>query len=570
MGDKMKRVIISFLCLLLVLSVACKKRDAGRVRGDAYTIEEALDSLPLVTVSDKELAVIDLKSNEVITTYPLRSADVLRTFLFKNALFVVCKNEVSRIDIKEEKTSKVKLSFDAKGACGLSNSIMLWGDKGLHLFNKNGKVEEIAQFDGMPVELQPFPDFTSIAAVLQKDGKYTIARFSLLSGEMEKEERIEDFVKMRISPFGKRIYILMKQKLVFLDAKNLRFISEIPFKGEGVDFIVTASENRVFVFTREPAKIISIKRTMLKVEEETELSFPPNLTVMSGDGGNIFFLALDSLFRFDTGSNAIVKSTGKKANEFDYLLTTPKGLRVAMGKRGGAVVELLNGNTLLLEKEVPVEGELLYAICGTEAFGKKEAGPPPDTLMPDSIAPESLPLPQKDDYFTLQVSSSSILEGARKLMNELKMKSLPAFIDSSEKKEGAPVYRVRVGAFESRKDAEQFSRGLEAAYGIDSWLSSQEIAPFYLSEAGIDINGDKNGEMLLYEGNTIYLFTGFGGVQKRAFTKSFEGINFTGAPRELHEDNVVLLAVPFKPDSLIAVRWFDNKFEVVKRKAPQE
>jgi hypothetical protein len=570
MGDTMKRIIVACLCMMLVLIASCKKRSDRRIAGNGYVIEEVLDSLPLVIVSDKEVTVVDLGSNDVLASYPLKSADVLETFLFKRTLFVVCKDVICRINVEDEEITKTKLGFTAEGGCGLDHKVVVWGNGAIYELSKNEKVEKLAEYEGRAIEVQSFPGYTSLVAVFEKEETFEMAKYSLMSKELERKEPIEDFVKMRISPFGKRIYVLTKGKLLFLDAKNLRFISEIPFEGEGVDFIVTASENKVFVFTRDPAKVISIKRTILKLEGECALSFPPSLKTITDDGATVFFLAADSLFRFDTGSNGIVKTAGKKANEVDMLLTTPKGLRVILGKRGQKVAELLNGNTLLLEKEVSVEGELLHLICGAEPFRPKQEEFSPDTFMGDSSSVESIPSAQMSTYFTLQVSSSSILEGAQKLMKEIKGKSLPVFIDSSETKDGATVYRVKVGAFESRKDAEKFSKGLKGTYGMDSWVSEQKLAPFYLSEAGIDINGDKSGEVLLYEKNSLYLFSNHGGVQRVVFTKEVEGANLMGTPLEIHDDNVVLLGVSFKPDSLIAVRWFDNKYEVLKRKAPQQ
>lgn len=566
----MKRALFACLCLVLVVLVSCKKKSDGRIKGDGYVIEESLDSLPLVAISDKEAAIIDLGTYDVLASYALKTADVRETFLFKGTLFTVCKHAVYRINIEDGKVTRKNLDFEAMGACGLEQRIIIWGREAIYRFNRNDVIEKIASCDASPVDVQPFPGYGAIVAVLSGEDGFEIARYSLLSKELERKEQIKHFVKMRISPFGKRIYVLTKEKLLFLDAKNLRFISEIPFEGEGVDFVVTASENKVFVFTRDPAKIISIKRTVLKRESESALSFPPSLTAITSDGGTIFFLAADSIFRFDTGSNAIVKTAAKRANEVDVLLATPKGLRVVLAKRGEKEIDLLDGNTFLLDKEFLIEGGLLHVICGAEAFRSKEVELIPDTVVVDSSAIESIGDRPRDTYFTLQVSSSGILEGALKLMRELKEKSLPAFIDSSETKDGVRIYRVKMGAFETRADAEKFSRGLKGAYGVDSWISKQEIAPFYLSEAGIDISGDRNGELLLYEKSTLYLFSNLGGVQKSVLTKEIKGAGLNGMPIELHEDNVVLLGVSIKPDSLVCVRWFDNRYEVVMRKALQQ
>ena len=70
---------------------------------------------------------------------------------------------------------------------------------------------------------------------------------------------------------------------------------------------------------------------------------------------------------------------------------------------------------------------------------------------------------------TIQVLSSADTAAAEKMRDSLQKDGLDAYISRHEA-EGAVVYRVRIGRFASRKNAEQVQEALRAK-GIQSWLA---------------------------------------------------------------------------------------------------
>ncbi len=565
-----KNLFILFAIGIIFLLHSCK-RESKRVEGTPYEIKEKLDSIPFVTISSEEVSILNIKTLEPFQTYQLQLKDFVDEYLFEKLLFLIEKKHAVIIDFDEETKTRIKLPFEAKGITPLTDAVIIYGDSEVYEINRTGNVIKLADVKKSLLEVHALPGFSSILAVRQDNGTYEVVKISMLSKKGEFKVEIDEFIKMRISPFGKRLYVLTKNKLLFLDTKNLTMISEIPIKGEAVDFVVTASENKVFIFAKNPGKIISIKRTLLKVVSETEFSQAPEKEHITGDGGSLFFLSQDTLFRFDTGTHAVVRKIfyGSKP---DIMLSSQKGLRLILGKQGESSFFLLNGNTFEQVKEVNIKGNLLAVACGKRQFRVGIQELPTDTVQTDTLTHEPGLKPQyhKGKYFTLQVSSSSVREGAEKLLKELRGKSLPVYIDSSLMKEDQKVYRVKIGAFETRKDAEWFNKGIKATYNLDSWVLEHEVDPYFLKEAGFDINGDKNGELLLHAGSTIFLFTNYDGIQKSVLVKNMEGMTFRGKAVTLREESGFLLGISFHDDSVLAIKWLDNKYEVIRKNVPHE
>jgi len=563
----MKRYLILFLSILLLLPLSCKKPREEDRQVSPYSIKETLDSIPLIIATEKQIEVLNLKTLKPFRAYPINLTDFIKTVLLENKVFLICEKDIYLIDLEEEKVTKVHLPVKVKGVSTSKDNIILYGQSSVFGFDKGGRLTKLADFQKTLREIHTLPDFSSIIAVFHKDEVYELSKFSLLSKKLEQGIELRDFLKLDISPFGKRMYVLTKNNLLFLETKDLEIISEIPFKAECVDFVITASENKIFIFTKNPAKIISIKRTILKVVSEIDLIETPVQKWITGDGGTIFFVSQDTLYRFDTGSNEVVIMEVRE-KKTDILLTTEKGLRVITGKKGDFSLEVIDGNTLLPIKEIPLNSKLLDILCGREPYKQRltEAVPVESTRV-DATMP--IPQQHKDKYYTLQVSSSSIREGAVKLYKKIKMLSLPVYIDSSELKGEQRIFKVKIGAFKSREDTDDFKRGIKGTYDLSSWVLEDVIEPYILKEAGVDISGDKNREILLLDNNRILLFTNYGGIQRSVLNKSIEGIHFNGKPKILKEGKETLFGLPFNEDSVLVIKWIGDRYEIIKRKIPK-
>jgi len=81
------------------------------------------------------------------------------------------------------------------------------------------------------------------------------------------------------------------------------------------------------------------------------------------------------------------------------------------------------------------------------------------------VAPK-IPSPKADLPYTIQVASSQSEEKALALVNRLKTKDYPAYIEEMELK-GKKWYRVRVGSFRNRIDAQRLVDKLKEKEGLE-------------------------------------------------------------------------------------------------------
>ncbi len=560
----MRRYLIIFVLFCAVVSTSCKKRGNDvKEKTTPYTITEELDSVPLIVVTDNEVKVLDEKSLTSLDSYKIKVKGLVRSFLFEQNLFIVCQNVAYRVDLNNKEFSKIKFPVKVERAGIAGDGIVISNEHSIFLLSKDGLLTKLKEFKKDLREVYVLSDLSSIIALFQKDEENQLATFSLIGEKFEKEIDLENYVKMRISPFGKRIYVLTEHKLIFLDTKNLELISEIHFKGTGKNFLITGSESRIFIFTENPAKIVSIKRTTMKIYSEKMLVVSPYQEYITGDGGSIFLFASDTLYRFDAGISEIVEK-GIAPKGSDLLKASWKGARVISSKRESSELEVFDGNTLLPIKKIALNGKLIDVVFGIKPYRKKsQISLPGESLGVDTTKP--IPENPLSKVFTLQVSSSSISEGAKKLYEDIKLLSIPVYIDSSGKKVEQKAYKVKVGAFDTRKDAESFKNGIKETYKISSWVTEGFVDPTILTEVGVDINGDLKRELLLHYDNQLILFTNYEGVIKSVFNRSAKGVELKQKPIVFKEEDKILIGIPFNGDSILAVKWLNNKYEFVKR-----
>jgi hypothetical protein len=561
------KIVFPFILISIFVMYCDRTPQSGRQDVTSFHIEEELDSIPLVTVSEDIVGIYDIRSFEQIGSYPLHLDGFLEAVFYDNTLFIICRKDIFRLDAEKNEFKKTDISFEIDDILRVKNGLYLFGNNTLFKLKKNGSMERVTGFKQKPDNIYALPDLSAIFLLIEENETMNIYKFSLLSGKTEHKIEVRDYVSMDVSPFGKRIYILTEDKLMLLSPYSLEVISVIPLGGEASDFIVTASENKIFIFMDNPAKIVAIKRALLKVISETTLKSLPGKIHITGDGGTIFLMSTDSLYRFDTGGNDVVKKAAFPKGA-DILLSTEKGSRIIIGKRREHTLEIIDGNSLDKLKEIKIEHEILGISCGRIPFGKSHREPfAMDSLNKDSVERDTTvltPVKAGEKYYTLQVSSSSIREGAYELYRKIAGLRLPVYIDSSTIEKGQKIYKVRIGAFDSRKDVENFRKGIKSTYDLTSWVAEDIMKPTLLTKAGVDINGDDNCEILLFGENRILLFTNVGGVLGQVFYEDINGLTYVGKPVILKAQGKRMIGFPFCKDSLLMVKWMGDHYQTVR------
>jgi cell division septation protein DedD len=97
-----------------------------------------------------------------------------------------------------------------------------------------------------------------------------------------------------------------------------------------------------------------------------------------------------------------------------------------------------------------------------------EAGPPAAGRSPAGAAPA---LPAEGGTSVIQVFSSRDEAQARQLMGRLQAAGLTAFLSPAEAP-GGTMYRVRVGPFRERAEAERVASRVRSEFKLDTWITS--------------------------------------------------------------------------------------------------
>jgi len=103
------------------------------------------------------------------------------------------------------------------------------------------------------------------------------------------------------------------------------------------------------------------------------------------------------------------------------------------------------------------------------------AGAPPvkradAAATPADLTPAAMPSPQAGDGFTVQVAAVKGRSEADRMVKRLADKGYPAYLTTPAA--GAPgVFRVRVGKFKERREAESMAGRLEKEEQFKPWIT---------------------------------------------------------------------------------------------------
>lgn len=115
---------------------------------------------------------------------------------------------------------------------------------------------------------------------------------------------------------------------------------------------------------------------------------------------------------------------------------------------------------------------------------RKDGKPVPNAARPEGIrAPSETPagsvtsrLPDAPGTFALQVAAFDDPIRARRMVADLKEKGLPAYLVEPPPGDPNAPYRVRVGVYASRLDAERASRSVSRAAGVKVWVTDSRLS----------------------------------------------------------------------------------------------
>lgn len=108
-----------------------------------------------------------------------------------------------------------------------------------------------------------------------------------------------------------------------------------------------------------------------------------------------------------------------------------------------------------------------------EEVAPEPAPPPPpaqEAPVPDQPAPTRTTLPPGSEGFVVQVFSSRDQAQAQKVLDRLIRSEQDAFLLPQEVA-GEVMYRVRIGPFRQRAQAEDVAERVRSEFGLDTWIT---------------------------------------------------------------------------------------------------
>jgi hypothetical protein len=101
------------------------------------------------------------------------------------------------------------------------------------------------------------------------------------------------------------------------------------------------------------------------------------------------------------------------------------------------------------------------------------AAPPPASVPSPAPIASDIPTTGRPGTLVVQVFASKDLEPAASLVRRLAANGHPAFLVPPEAGATLPMYRVQVGRYTDRREAEEVSRRIEKEVQIKPWISSR-------------------------------------------------------------------------------------------------
>jgi cell division septation protein DedD len=98
---------------------------------------------------------------------------------------------------------------------------------------------------------------------------------------------------------------------------------------------------------------------------------------------------------------------------------------------------------------------------------------PPPVQAPAEAPPADVPEEGRPGRFIVQVFASKSGQAAASVVRQLAAKGYPAYLVRPAANAAAPMYRVQVGRYDDKKEAETVSRRIEKEEQFKPWISSR-------------------------------------------------------------------------------------------------
>ncbi|HEY1953074.1 MAG TPA: SPOR domain-containing protein [Gemmatimonadaceae bacterium] len=403
--------------------------------------------------------------------------------------FVDARGYPGRLDLRETdvvKASKAKLTSLAS-----ANGSDIYG------INPKGEIVRLNPNGGDWHFKPPVPARSVFA---QPNGELLVAankgRQTILWKVRPPDDVVQDSTVLPLSghavrtQVGDRIYFTVDSGLVGVKAKDLSPAGAVELSSRVRALAPTPSGDRVYVATAADSAILIVDRYSGSVEPGVTLPAPPSDLRMDPLGRYLLarFPKVDSAWVIAIGNNHLVGAVATRW-EPDLPAITPDGELAALGARD---VTLLDPEKLTVKSTVadgakdfwyffawngfrprpqgldqpvtfPGDSARADSTASSTAAGSASSTPPARDTTPPAVNPAAPPAATTG--FTVSFAALLSEDKAQQLAATIKVGATPAHVVSTSTA-GSPIFRVVMGPFATRDEADKVGRASRREYWI--------------------------------------------------------------------------------------------------------
>ncbi|MDQ3673533.1 MAG: SPOR domain-containing protein [Gemmatimonadota bacterium] len=288
---------------------------------------------------------------------------------------------------------------------------------------------------------------------------------------------------------GDRVYFTVDSGLVGVKARDLSPVGAVKFGSNVLALAPSPSGDRLFVATTSEREIAVVDRYSERITARIPVPTAPSALRMDALGRYLIarFPAADSVWVIAIATNRLIGAVATEWEE-DLPALTPDGKIALLGAKD---VTFVNPETLKLEKTVAGGAKDFWYFFAWEGFRPRARGiDDPVTFANDSTFEGSSP-PGPGVIDTTQrppasgansasqaatrnpageafsVSFAALLseEKARELSTSISVDGVPAHVVATNTA-GSPIYRVIMGPYRTREEAEKVGRSSRREYWV--------------------------------------------------------------------------------------------------------
>ncbi len=393
---------------------------------------------------------------------------------------------------------------------------------------RKGEVVFDRTFEGTPQEVYYDPGGDRIVLVMKNGNRGALSTLSVGGGESMTINI--DAVICSAGARGGSIYLATRgaegSRLEAFRVKDLSRIFQVDLKQEPGSMTYAPGTGKVYLYFSSTGMIRAIRMDGGDMVSEIPLDRKGKGELMSDWVGRHVYLLNEEgghLTAVSTDKDLIVgEIEGQDADS--RLIVTPDSRFILIQDTGGSRVRLYDGSTFQLLRVFMEEAPARIGLLRETKVSRGET----NIQVAGGKAPAKVPLQDQEaptaastvnagseaDLFTLQVFSSDSLASSQEVVDELLAAGFPAFVEKALVSGKGTWYRVRVGEFESREDADAVGGYLKGLFGLEYWatpmedLEKGETEGLDLDLKGQDMDGDGLPEVAIVDaGGVIHLFS---------------------------------------------------------------